>query len=925
MLLVAAGAHKSAQAQEATLSLVPIGTWRTGIFDGSAAEAVAFDAASARAFITNVATSSLDILDLSDPSAPELLRSLEITPWGETPRSVDVHGGLVAVAIEASKKTDPGLVLFLDVDGNELATVQVGALPDMLSFTPDGSKVVVANEGEPNDEYTNDPEGSVSIINLANGAAALTQDDVVQADFAAFNDMALDPSIRIYGPGATVAQDLEPESVAISPDSSTAWVTLQENNALARVDLEAGRVSALLPLGYKDHSRPFVLGMQNYQIDDLPIVGETAAGQAIRLGGFSGLWFDGIDPQSGELLFLTHTDRGPNTVALDVNDDGVEERPFALPDFQPRVVGLALDATTGVLSIQGEILLTRADETPLSGLPNLPGEEGAANADEPAVDLSGNALPPDPLGADLEGIVRAPDGTGFWMVDEYRPALYYFDEDGRLIERFIPKGLNKKDGPIVAGVEALPEVLGQRRTNRGFEAAALEGDILYAFLQSPLDNPDRGNDANGKRSTLVRIIAFDTVNLRTVGQYLYRLDGGEVDKIGDALALGDGEFLVLERDDVLGAEGRKFIYRISLNGATNLEDHKDEIPIGPNEGLELQSDAGLAAAGIRPVRKQLFVDLTAAGYDFADKPEGMMLIDEKTIAVINDDDFAMPGSFDPTTGTLAANPGAVPSVLSVISLKSTALDVSDRDEEIHLAYQPLLGMFQPDGIAAYTAQGATWLVSANEGEARDFQGYSEQARVADLVLDLEDFPDAGALIRNQALGRLHTTTAGTDTDGDGLADRLLIPGARSFSIWDADGRLIWDSGDDFERLLAELLPEHFNADSDSESGDSRSDDKGPEPEGVAVGQVGDASFVFIALERIGGVMVYDVSDPYAPVFVSYHTTRDFAGEAETGTAGDLAPEGLRFISANESPSGEPLLLVANEMSGTLTVFALRSP
>ena len=123
----------------------------------------------------------------------------------------------------------------------------------MLTFTPDGTRVVVANEGEPNDDYSVDPEGSVSIIDLAGGVEALTEDSVRTAGFSQFNDAELDARIRIYGPNATVAQDLEPEYVAIAADGATAYVTLQENNALAVVDLANAEVTALLPLGFKNY------------------------------------------------------------------------------------------------------------------------------------------------------------------------------------------------------------------------------------------------------------------------------------------------------------------------------------------------------------------------------------------------------------------------------------------------------------------------------------------------------------------------------------------------------------------------------------------------------------------------------------------------------------------------------------------------
>ncbi|MCB1124827.1 MAG: bifunctional metallophosphatase/5'-nucleotidase, partial [Verrucomicrobiae bacterium] len=137
------------------------------------------------------------------------------------------------------------------------SSVEVGFLPDMLVFTPDGSKLLVANEGEPRNNYSLDPEGSVSIINMEAGAGNMLDSDVTTVGFSAFNaDSAslVAQGVRIFGPGATVAQDLEPEYIAVSDDGATAYVVCQENNALAVVDIETATATAILPLGYKDWS-----------------------------------------------------------------------------------------------------------------------------------------------------------------------------------------------------------------------------------------------------------------------------------------------------------------------------------------------------------------------------------------------------------------------------------------------------------------------------------------------------------------------------------------------------------------------------------------------------------------------------------------------------------------------------------------------
>lgn len=214
------------------------------------AEISAFDPATARLFTTNAVGNRLDRWDLSDPAAPQALSSIDLAPYGAGPNSVAVANGIVAVAVEAAPRTDPGVVAFFNAAGNFLGQVTVGALPDMVTFTPDGMTLLVANEGEPSDDYTIDPEGSVSIIDLSGGVAGAT---VQTADFTAFNGAAPD-GVRIFGPGATVAQDLEPEYIVT--DGITAWVSLQENNALAIVDVASATVLDLVALGFKDHSLP---------------------------------------------------------------------------------------------------------------------------------------------------------------------------------------------------------------------------------------------------------------------------------------------------------------------------------------------------------------------------------------------------------------------------------------------------------------------------------------------------------------------------------------------------------------------------------------------------------------------------------------------------------------------------------------------
>lgn len=257
------------------------------------------------------------------------------------------------------------------------------------------------------------------------------------------------------------------------------------------------------------------------------------------------------------------------------------------------------------------------------------------------------------------------------------------------------------------------------------------------------------------------------------------------------------------------------------------------------------------------------------------------------------------------------------------ALAGNGFDASDDDGVIDIRPHPVQGLYQPDAIAAYEVRGRTYLVTANEGDARAYEAFEEEARVADLVLDPTAFPDAAALQADTDLGRLTVTTTEGDPDGDGDYDALYSFGARSFSIVREDGEVVFDSGDALEQLTAEVLPDDFNADNEgNDTFDNRSDNKGPEPEGVALGRIGRRTYAFLALERVGGIAVYDVTRPRRPAFVDYLNNRDFAGDPEAGTAGDLGPEGVRFIPAGDSPTGAPLLAVANEVSGTTTLYTV---
>jgi len=253
-----------------------------------------------------------------------------------------------------------------------------------------------------------------------------------------------------------------------------------------------------------------------------------------------------------------------------------------------------------------------------------------------------------------------------------------------------------------------------------------------------------------------------------------------------------------------------------------------------------------------------------------------------------------------------------------------AFDASDKDGKINIRTWPVMGMYMPDTIDAINIDGKDWILIANEGDSRDYDGYSEETRVGKLTLDPVAFPTASTLQKDENLGRLKTTTAQGDIDFDGDVDVIYSYGARSFSVLDADGEMVFDSGDAFEQILAANYPNVFNSsDTENYSRDNRSDDKGPEPEGIASGYVNGTPYAFIGLERQGGFMVYDLTNPTNPQFVTYHSDRRFSGNPENDTAGELAPEGLQFVDAKDSPTGNAMLVVASEVSGSTKVYDLK--
>lgn len=218
----------------------------------AAAEISAYDEKTKRLFtVNNSGTNQIDVIDISDPAKPTKIGKIDLTPYDGASNSVSVFDGKLAIALESTvnKQGNGKVVVFNTTDYSLIKQITVGALPDMITFSPDGKYIITANEGEPNTDYSQDPNGTISIIEVTNNYMVTT------LDFASFSGQAetlKKDGFRISKVAKSFAQDIEPEYVTISDDSKTAWVTLQENNGVAKVDLASKTITAIYPLGFKD-------------------------------------------------------------------------------------------------------------------------------------------------------------------------------------------------------------------------------------------------------------------------------------------------------------------------------------------------------------------------------------------------------------------------------------------------------------------------------------------------------------------------------------------------------------------------------------------------------------------------------------------------------------------------------------------------
>lgn len=320
--------------------------------------------------------------------------------------------------------------------------------------------------------------------------------------------------------------------------------------------------------------------------------------------------------------------------------------------------------------------------------------------------------------------------------------------------------------------------------------------------------------------------------------------------------------------------------------------------------------ATLKAAGVR-----IFGPNATVAQDL--EPEYISFVDNATAAVTLQENNAV-AMIDIATSTITS---ILPLGVKDHNLSGNGFDASDRDltsstGRINIQNWPVKGMYMPDAMASFTSGGNTYFITANEGDSRDYTGFSEEVRVgaAAYGLDTTVFPNATTLKLNANLGRLQLSNASGNTDADAQFEEIHALGSRSFSIWNSSFGQVFDSGDQLEQITATNSPSLFNSEGLAATFDGRSDNKGPEPEAVATGMVNGVQYAFVGTERSGDVFVYDITNPTAPVFKQY-----------INTPADLGVEGLLFISATESPTGYALLVSSAEVSKTVSVYEFSPP
>ena len=1003
------------------------------------AEIAAYHADSQRLFVTG---GSLQIIDISQPLTPTLVTTIDPTTLGfnsDAITSVAVSAdGTVAAALPDDNEQLPGNVLFFDTDGNLQSSVEVGALPDMLTFTPDGNKLLVANEGEQDDavaamatgengfqtkalftigETLEDTAGQLNPTTagaytppgILDGLGAIELDANTVRVFAnheLLNFRGYDYSVS-NGSGGTFTLDgarisyfdvnkttheIEDAGLAYDTIYDANGVVATDNSFLANNLIGFSRFCSSVLV--EQHQFGAGIGLEN----PIYFAGEEDGGNFNPVGGAewaldiaTGNIWHVPDMGRGAWENITEVDTGTTThVAFILADDS---SPFnadadAEDEAAPLYLYVGEKDTTGDFLAQnglrdGTLFVWVSDTGELTPLDyhtsgTLAGkwvavdnsrdmskasETGGMGYDEfgyptqrnlwtqaEALGAFGFSRPEDVAFNPSNGseIILASTGVDTYAVDattgngvDTFGTIYTVDTDFTNLSAPTASVTIVYDGDADA-TRALrsPDNLDWADDGKIYvqedeaEEDTLSGDeVLFGAgavnpKEAGIVQLDPTSGATMRVATIDRSVVLDP----TTGERPFDTDLG---RSGEWESSG-----ILDVSSLFGEDaGTLFLFNVQAHGIEDQTDINVDSRINDNDLVEggqllflhkgnISTNDPAGSISIIDVSGGVRGGLVVQSADFTQydtqketlKADGVRVFPGRSVSQDVEPEYiaVSPDSSTAFVTLQEANAIAVVDIASAtvtdiqpLGLKdhsniANQLDASDRDGGINIANWPVFGMYMPDAIAAFEDSGTTYYVTANEGDDR-----GENEDIADVMLDASAFPFSSTLQMEEQIGRLGISTIDGDIDGDGDYDMLYSYGARSFTIWDADGNLVWDSGDQFAEITAVQTPTLFNANNgDSADFDTRSDNKGMEPEGVTLGEIGGNRYAFIGLERAGGgVMIYDISDPSAPIFDQY-IRRDE----------DVAPEGLVFIPADTSRAALDLLVVTNEVSNTLTIY-----
>ena len=465
---------------------------------------------------------------------------------------------------------------------------------------------------------------------------------------------------------------------------------------------------------------------------------------------------------------------------------------------------------------------------------------------------------------------------------------------------FIANTVGNKIDIVDFKTPSVPQAI-RSLTIKGVNSVAASDGFVVACVEDTLDKTQPGRlifmDSAGVVFNELKVGALpDMVAISPDGKWIMTADEGEPNDAYTIDPEGSVHLIDIQRGAIYATQAD-----VTRIGFSSLNAQK----------------AQLQAAGIRIFGKMkdstttvtVAQDLEPEYIAFSpDSRKAMVTLQENNAVIVID---VLNKMIDNINGA----PAIVPLGYKNHNLPQNGLDASDQGTAVNLTNWNVRGMYQPDAIASYQVGGQNYFITANEGDARAYTGLNEESSLSSVRLDPVKFPDSMLLRSNLALGRMVITNATGDTDGDGDMDEIHVFGARSFSILNNVGQQVFDSGDWLERLTKDST--YFNASHGTGiTRKNRSRAKGPEPEGVATATLGGRQYAFIALERVGGLMAFNVTNPTNPQFVTYINNRKGA------TTDDRGAEGIVFIPSAKSPNGKNLVLLANETSATISVFEI---